>query len=94
MAYLARSAFFIGVVYTLSAPEAPRDARVAANEPVKAVAAAIDAIRRDPEAARLAAQLALAAMSGAAAEPDERVQLRALVAEIARAPSEMLSGQR
>jgi hypothetical protein len=102
VAYLTRSAFVIGLVYTLSAPEQPRDAYVPASEPAKAVAAAIEAIRRDPEAARLAAQLALAAMSGPAggsvgrpaAEPDERVQLRALVAEIVKTPHEMLSAQR
>lgn len=93
MAYLARSAFFIGVIYTLSAPEKPADAYVPLNEPGRAVAAAIEAVRRDPEAARLAAQLALAALASAT-EPDERVQLRALMAEIARTPAEMLSSQR
>jgi hypothetical protein len=93
MALIARSAFFIGVIYTLSQPQKPHDAHVPLNEPGRAVAAAIDAIRRDPEAARLAAQLALAALASGA-EPNERVQLRALVAEIARTPQEMLSSQR
>jgi hypothetical protein len=93
MALIARSAFFIGVIYTLSAPQKPHDAYVPANEPSRAVTAAIDAIRRDPEAARLAAKLALAALASGA-EPNERVQMRALVAEIARTPQEMLSSRR